>query len=45
MSDFGKFDGVFRFVTLYLVPDYLAQGWTVVFVTPGYSAMMKAPLP
>ena len=45
MSDFGEFDGVFRFVTLYLVPDYLEQGLEVVFVTPGYSAFLRAPLP
>lgn len=42
---FGAFDGVYRFVTLYDLPDWLAQGWTIVFVARLFSALVQAPLP
>ena len=31
----GRFDGVYRYVIMYLVPDYLAQGWEITDVLPG----------
>ena len=40
----GRFDGIFRFVSLYRLPDYMAQGWEIMFVEPGYSAFLRAPI-
>ena len=44
MSAFGEHNGVYRYVTLYAIPDYLAQGWTVEAILGPYSAIMRAPL-
>ena len=40
----GEHDGIYRYVSLYLLPEYYAQGWEIVYVEYGYSAMMKAPI-
>jgi len=39
------FDGLYRYVVLFLVEDYLAQGWTVAATLGPYSVLMKAPCP
>ena len=44
MIGFGQHDGIYRYVSFYLAPDYLAQGWTVEALLGAYSILMRAPL-
>ncbi len=38
------FGGIYRYVSLYLVPDYLAQGWEIMAIISSYSVLMRAPI-
>ena len=40
----GEFDGLYRYVVLALVPDYLAQGWEISALLGPYSVLMRSPL-
>ena len=44
-APFGSLDGIYRYVSLYRLPLYLADGWTICHVEPGYSVLMRAPIP
>ncbi len=40
----GPFDGVYRYVVLAMIEDYLAQGWEIAAVLGPYSVLMRAPI-
>ena len=40
----GEHDGIYRIVSLFRLPDYLAQGWVICHVEAGVSALLRAPI-
>ncbi len=40
----SKWNGTYRYVTLYLVPEYLAQGWEIAALLGPYSVLMRCPV-
>ncbi len=41
---FGAHDGIYRTVSLFALPAWLDQGWTIEFLTAPYSACVRAPI-